>query len=512
MCSVARGRTSGRVIRSASASARKRVEVAVGQLADAIPGRRGAADDLVVDVGDVHHPADRVAAPAQVADEQVGEQERAEVADVGRAVDRRPARVDADDVVAERHERPGLAARVSCRRTRHGEPRCVASGERADRPPGALGAVQVAGRRLDADRLGRRGRAASAIASRIASSRSPRRGRAATIVRSTDRGRQPAVRRAARPTLGEHRAAGDARRRRRHPPGRGARGRPGRPRRAGASATAWRATSPSRVAVQPRRAVEGRRRRAAAARPDRTGGCPGRCPCASAGWPAPRRGRARPRSAGTVTLRLVGSPGTTWTGILQASSSAASSVQSRRSPGGGPAERPRAASPARTPCGVWARPSAARSTVADDPSPSTRLSVSATGRTGIAAPCSTAARDDRGRRGRPGRAGARRRGRGRPDRRRIGHRAARAPRSPPRTESCRRSPPATTVTHRRGQPRPRPRARPTRSAPVTTTTCSTSGAAPRSPRASGEQRPAGDRSASLSIAVHPARARRRRRR
>ena len=39
----------------------ERGQVAVGQVADAIPCRRRAADDLVVDVGDVHHPADRVA-------------------------------------------------------------------------------------------------------------------------------------------------------------------------------------------------------------------------------------------------------------------------------------------------------------------------------------------------------------------------------------------------------------------------------------------------------------------
>ena len=76
----------------------ERGQVPVGQLADADAGRGRAPDDLVVDVGDVHDPADRVAAPAQVADQEVGEQERAEVADVRRAVDRRTARVDADDL------------------------------------------------------------------------------------------------------------------------------------------------------------------------------------------------------------------------------------------------------------------------------------------------------------------------------------------------------------------------------------------------------------------------------
>ena len=45
------------VIRSASASARNAASVAVGELVDAsIAGGRRAADDLVVDVGDVHDP------------------------------------------------------------------------------------------------------------------------------------------------------------------------------------------------------------------------------------------------------------------------------------------------------------------------------------------------------------------------------------------------------------------------------------------------------------------------
>ena len=37
------------------------LEVAIGELADGDAGGRRAADDLVVDVGDVHHPADREA-------------------------------------------------------------------------------------------------------------------------------------------------------------------------------------------------------------------------------------------------------------------------------------------------------------------------------------------------------------------------------------------------------------------------------------------------------------------
>ena len=81
------------------------------------PGRGRAADDLVVDVGDVHDPRHAVAAPAQVADEQVGEQERAEVADVGRPVDGRAAGVDPDGRRLERLERRG-SRRSACRRSR----------------------------------------------------------------------------------------------------------------------------------------------------------------------------------------------------------------------------------------------------------------------------------------------------------------------------------------------------------------------------------------------------------
>ena len=109
MCSVARGRTSGVVMRSDRGVGEEARQVSVGQLRDADPGGRCAADDLVVDVGDVHDPAHGVAAPAQVTDQQVREEERAEVADVGRAVDRRTARVDADDVALglERSRLPG---------------------------------------------------------------------------------------------------------------------------------------------------------------------------------------------------------------------------------------------------------------------------------------------------------------------------------------------------------------------------------------------------------------------
>ena len=81
---------------------------------------------------------------------------------------------------------------------------------------------------------------------------------------------------------------------------------------------------------------------------------------------------ARPRSSGVVTLRFIGSPGIAWTGILQASRRAASSVKVRAPLAG---KRSSAASSRlrRAPCGVWATPSPARSTVAPIQPSSIRL-------------------------------------------------------------------------------------------------------------------------------------------
>ena len=86
------------------------LRVPVGERLVGDPLGGGAADDLVVDVGQVHDPRHAQAAVAQVADEEVGEQERPEVADVGRAVDRRPAAVDPDVAGLERLERLEVAA------------------------------------------------------------------------------------------------------------------------------------------------------------------------------------------------------------------------------------------------------------------------------------------------------------------------------------------------------------------------------------------------------------------
>ena len=167
MCSVARGRTSGRVIRSAAASARKRSSQRSASSPMPMPGGRRAADDLVVDVGDVHHPRDPQAAVAQVADEDVGVQEAPEVADVDRAVDRRAAAVDPDVAGLERLERP-RSRRSACpgagshptgpRRGDRRGPRC-----RGRRPPSPsrlpVDALTLTAVRVDPEELGDRGRA-----------------------------------------------------------------------------------------------------------------------------------------------------------------------------------------------------------------------------------------------------------------------------------------------------------------------------------------------------------------
>ena len=154
-----------------------------------------------------------------------------------------------------------------------------------------------------------------------------------------------------------------------------------------ASATAWRTTSPSEwpasagapgIAIPPIRSGE-----------------PG--PKGWLSWPNPTRAPSasscrstRSRSSGSVTLRLVGWPGIAWTVMVQASSRAASSVNSR-SPSGGYRSQASRSRRRRAPCGVWAAASVLRSTVSTTRSPSMRFSVSATDSTGIAAPCRSTA-------------------------------------------------------------------------------------------------------------------------
>ena len=197
-------------------------------------GRR-AADDLVVDVREVHHPGDPQAAPAQVADEQVGEQERPEVADVGRPVDRRSAAVDADVAGLERLERLRAAAvSVSCSRTLICPPRPIGTADRrgAEMPrPAPSSPARLPVDALTFDPVGRQ---RQEVGDRVAHRRraEPARwGRAPMIVTSTDSGRiprcvDPAERTPRRARRRRSRAAWPG------PAGRCARDRPARPRRA----------------------------------------------------------------------------------------------------------------------------------------------------------------------------------------------------------------------------------------------------------------------------------------
>ena len=151
-----------------------------------------------------------------------------------------------------------------------------------------------------------------------------------------------------------------------------------------ASATAWRATSPSEWPCRRRRGGDARCRPGPAACPGRTDGCHARSRSVT-GARAQERLPPGPGRPGRVTLRLSGSPGTTWTGMPHASSSAASSVHvsgaagRMASIGGAKQVAPDA-------LGRLGRAEPVRSTVSPTRSPSIRLRVSAIGTTGMAAP------------------------------------------------------------------------------------------------------------------------------
>ena len=88
------------VVDAVDAERRQAVEVvgrhALGQLLDRRPVFLGLHDQLVVDVGDVHHPGHLVAEVDQVALDRVEDHRPDHVADVAGRVDRRPADVHAD--------------------------------------------------------------------------------------------------------------------------------------------------------------------------------------------------------------------------------------------------------------------------------------------------------------------------------------------------------------------------------------------------------------------------------
>ena len=89
---------------SASAVFQKRLRVLLRVFLHRDAVARGVADDLVLDVGDVHDVLELVAALLQEAAQHVNRDEGAEVADVSVVVNRRPASVHADQVVFERME------------------------------------------------------------------------------------------------------------------------------------------------------------------------------------------------------------------------------------------------------------------------------------------------------------------------------------------------------------------------------------------------------------------------
>ena len=289
----------------------------------------------------------------------------------------------------ERHERSRLAGQRVVEADGHGcaldaSRRPSARDRRARRPRSPS---RLPRRRLDVDGRSAASPRRPAIAARIASSRAPRRGRAATIVRSTLAGAPARAPPSRSTTSASSSRAGDAARASR------ASGREEPTEVAEAGGAEQRIGDRMQgdvavgMAVEARGAGDGDAAQRAAARPARTGGCRADARSASAGRRrgarlAPDRGR-RAR----VTLRLVGSPGTTWTGILQASSSAASSVHVAWPPGGYAANAVSQQAAPDTLRGLGRRRASSGRRSRRRRSPSTRLTVSAIGTTGIAAPC-----------------------------------------------------------------------------------------------------------------------------
>ena len=78
-----------------------------GVFTERLAGLINAADDLVLDISDIHHVADVEAAKGEVAPDNVGEDKRAEVPDVRVVVHGRAAAVEPDffTVGIQRHER-----------------------------------------------------------------------------------------------------------------------------------------------------------------------------------------------------------------------------------------------------------------------------------------------------------------------------------------------------------------------------------------------------------------------
>ena len=297
MCRVARGMTSGVVMRRVAASARNASRCRAASASMVSSRRRRAADDLVVDVGDVHHPGHgvtRASAGGGRAGRRTGRSGSCRCAPARRRSDRtcrprsRPGRSGSNGRVSPDN--------VSCSRTRHGRASMLAiATAEIDRPaPSAPSRLPLDALTLTAPDS-RPSSPAIGSAHRVEVVAEPRSRR---DDRHVHPGRPPA--RFLHPTtcLGEQQSrwrcpAGSARRR-----GRDDRDRRGPPRRG-----ARRRSRGGR-----RRRPSARRRRGAPAisTPPRTSGAPG--PNGWLSWPIPvrverctgeRRGRAARGRPGT---------------------------------------------------------------------------------------------------------------------------------------------------------------------------------------------------------------------
>ncbi len=104
MCSVALTHRSGSWRRKVADVVEECLGVDGGVFADGFILGGGAADDFILDVGDVHYVVELVAVGAKPAAQDVLKSEGAQVSDVDEVVHRRPAGVHSDHISVERSE------------------------------------------------------------------------------------------------------------------------------------------------------------------------------------------------------------------------------------------------------------------------------------------------------------------------------------------------------------------------------------------------------------------------
>ena len=449
-----------------------------------------------------------MAAPAEVAHEQVGEQEGPEVADVRRAVDGRAARVDPDDVrraaaraagsrrSACRAAGSSLIERASIVASASVEIERPAPSEPSRLPVDALtltaSGVETEGRR-DRRRASPRGARRGAAGARRSSGR--RRPAASRRRRGAPRPR-PAARALSTPR-GVEASAGNNRPRSPSPAAPSS-----------ASATRMQDDVAVRVAMQPRGAGDLDAAQAQRlARPERMRVVPDPGPSARDGS-GEQVGDAS-EVGGHGHLEIGGIAGNDMdgdsTGLQEGGL-----VGPRPAGASGAAERRCAGGRVGRPAGSAPSPSPDRSTVAATRSPSTRFRVSATGTTGIAAPCAGRRLDDGRDQASGTRPAARRRGRARPDRRPDRGATRSSASNPARDRVLRR------LRRRRRTSRPGPSgshgpssSSRRRSSDVTTTIDATSGAAASAASVWASSGRPPMRRAQLVGAAHPRRRRRR---